>query len=154
MCIATYDFPESRYRRGARIHSQGITMNRLALLIACLATAGICRAEDPAFCKSMCASEQNACRADARLRAKEEPFTENDLPRRNPFARTAQEAVRTPDLRALDAAGDQSRRTQRLGSCDATYQRCTRGCAASALAPAPARELTPASARANTLGGK
>jgi hypothetical protein len=127
-------------------------MNRLAVLIACLAAtaSSLCfaaaPAEDPAFCRSMCSSEQNACRAEARVQPKEERFGANDFPERNPFARTAQQQVARPETRALDAAGDQNRKQQRLGSCDSTYQRCTQSCAARAAAPA----LTPA--RANRPG--
>ncbi|WP_036167872.1 hypothetical protein [Massilia sp. 9096] len=128
-------------------------MNRFAVLFACLAVTAfdVCRAappaDDPAFCTSMCASEQNACRAQARLQTKEELFTLNDTPHRNPFARTAQEEVARPEQRALDAVGDQNRKQQRLGSCDSTYQRCTQSCAARAAAP------TRTPAPANALGG-
>jgi len=130
-------------------------MNRFFVLIACLAvtTSHACLAaapaDDPAFCKSMCASEQNACRAEARAQLNDERIAQHDLPERNPFARTAQQQVARPEMRALDAVGDQSRKQQRIGSCDSTYQRCTQGCAARAAGPA----LTPTPARADTPGG-
>lgn len=127
-------------------------MNRFAVLLACLAVtaSSVCPAarpaDDPAFCKSMCASEQNACRAQARVQLNDGRLAQNDLPERNPFARTAQEQLARPDMRALDATGDQNRKQQRMGSCDSGYQRCTQGCNARAVAPAPAR--------ANTLSGR
>lgn len=118
--------------------------NRLALLIACLGmtAAGTCLAEDAAFCKSMCASEQRQCRADARLQPKEERLMPPDTPDHNPLARTAQGEVPSQAARALEAAGADHRRADRLGSCDTSYQRCTRSCAV----PADAQRKTAAPA--------
>ena len=108
----------------------GESMNRVAVLIGLLGVmaSGACLAEDPAFCKSMCASEQRECRADAQLTPKEERFMPSDTPDRNPFARTAQGQVRSSDTRALDAAGDRHRRAARTDACATAYQRCTRSC--------------------------
>jgi hypothetical protein len=137
-------------------------MNRLpinfALALLAMAASSACLAatpaasaptrpaEDPAFCKSMCTSEQNVCRADARLQPKEERFAPVDMQDRNPFARGAQRQVARIDQRALDTAGDQKRTAQRLGSCDSAWQRCTQSCAA-----APSRAMP---APANALSGK
>jgi hypothetical protein len=105
-------------------------MNRLAVLIALLGltAAHACLAEEPAFCKSMCASEQRECKADARDKAENESFAPVTAPDKNPFARTAQGQVRTTDARALETAGYQSRRLAGAGACDTAYQRCTRSC--------------------------
>jgi hypothetical protein len=105
-------------------------MNRLALLIALLGmtAANACLAEDPAFCKSMCASEQRACHANAQLQPREERLMPSDTPDKNPFARTAQGEVQTSGMRALDASGNTNRRLARGSSCDSGYQACTRAC--------------------------
>lgn len=106
-------------------------MKRLALLMACLAAsaAQTCLAEDPAFCKSMCASEQRECRADAQLPPQEQRLAPSQLADRNPFARAAQNEVQGPGTRALGDAGDTNRRVARVNACDTRYQQCTRSCA-------------------------
>jgi hypothetical protein len=105
-------------------------MNRLALLIACLAAsaAGSCLAEDAAFCKSMCASEQSQCRAQAQLPPKEEGIMKVAAPDRNVMARTAAGGVRGYDAQAIDNAGASVRRLARGGVCDAHFQQCEREC--------------------------
>jgi hypothetical protein len=106
-------------------------MNRLAVLFAFLAAtaANTCLAEDPAFCKSMCASEQRSCHASAQLQPKEERLLNSDAPDRNPFAHTAQGEVRSPSNRALGASGDTNRRMARSSACETGYQACMRSCA-------------------------
>ena len=106
-------------------------MKRLALLIACLAAsaANTCLADDPAFCKSMCASEQRSCHANAQLQPTEDGLLPSDTPDRNPLARTPQGEVRSPGSRALGASGDTNRRMARASACDTGYQACTRSCA-------------------------
>lgn len=111
-------------------------MKRLALSII-LATVGSAAvvatsalAADPAFCSSMCASEQRECRADAQALPLEQRITGSGAEYRNPLARTAKAAVSGQATRALDAAGDNGRRMARLGACDTALQRCTRSCAA------------------------
>lgn len=108
-------------------------MKRLALLFACVTTfaSGAALAAEPEFCRSMCDSAQRECRAGAGLQAKaERSVTSNDLPDRNPLARTAQLEVPGSATRALGASGDDNRRMARIGECADTYQRCTRSCAA------------------------
>lgn len=106
-------------------------MKRLALLIACLAAsaANTCLAEDPAFCKSMCTSEQRQCRADAQLQPREERLMPSDTPDKNPLARTAQGEVQAAGTRALNTSGDTARRMARGSACESRYQACTRSCA-------------------------
>lgn len=106
-------------------------MNRLALLITCLGlgAARYCMAGEPAMCKSMCASEQQTCRAHARLTPQGERTDNLRNESRNPFARTASGEVPSSATRALDAAGASTRQASGLGACDAAYQRCTRACA-------------------------
>jgi hypothetical protein len=106
-------------------------MHRFALLIACLAAtaANTCLAEDPAFCKSMCASEQRSCHANAQLQPKEERLMPSDTPDKNPFARASQGEVQSPSSRALGASGDTNRRMARSSACETRYQACTRSCA-------------------------
>jgi hypothetical protein len=106
-------------------------MNRLTLLLACLAAsaANTCLAADPAFCKSMCASEQRQCHASAQLQPKEERLMPSDTPDKNPLARTAQGEVQGVGARALGASGDTNRRLARASACETRYQACTRSCA-------------------------
>ena len=106
-------------------------MNRLAVLIAFLAAsaANTCLAEDPAFCKSMCASEQRSCHANAQLQPKVERLMPSDTPDKNTFARTAQGEMQSSSSRALRASGDTNRRMARTSACETRYQACTRSCA-------------------------
>ncbi|MDY0976906.1 hypothetical protein SOM61_18230 [Massilia sp. CFBP9012] len=131
-------------------------MKRLALIVlaALAATVSVARpvlAADPAFCTSMCASEQRECRAGAQALPLEQRLTGSTAESRNPLARTAQSAVPGQATRALDAAGDNGRRMARLGACDTALQRCTRACAAqpdgvgrSPLQQPPASPVSPA----------
>jgi len=104
----------------------------LSIILATLAAsvAGPVLAADPAFCTSMCASEQRECRASAQAQPLEQRLTGSTPEYRNPLARTAQDAVPGQATRALDVAGDDGRRMARLGACDTALQRCTRACAA------------------------
>ena len=104
-------------------------MNRLAVFIACLAAtaANACLAEEPAFCKSMCASEQGQCRANAQLQPKEERLMP-PAPSKNQMARTAAGGLRGYDERALNEDGASFRRLARGSACEAGYQQCTRDC--------------------------
>ena len=107
-------------------------MKRLALsiVVAIMGAAGPALAADPAFCTSMCASEQRECRAGAQAQPLDERFAAATVEQRNPLARTVQGAVPGQATRALDAAGDNGRRMARLDACDSALQRCTRSCAA------------------------
>lgn len=107
-------------------------MGRLAFLMGLIGmtATSASMAADPAFCKSLCSTEQRTCRADAQLQPKEERFMPADTPDRNPYARTAQGEVAGQGAVALRANGDNNRRMDRTGACDATYARCTRACAA------------------------
>lgn len=102
----------------------------LSILAAVMGAAGPALAADPAFCASMCASEQRECRAGAQAPPLGDRFAAATVEQRNPLARTAQGAVPGQATRALDAAGDDGRRMARLEACDSALQRCTRGCAA------------------------
>ncbi|TXF97386.1 hypothetical protein [Massilia arenae] len=102
----------------------------LATLAAAASVATPALAADPAFCASMCASEQRECRAGAQALPLEQRLTGSTPEYRNPLARTAQGAVPGQATRAIDAAGDNGRRMARLGACDTALQRCTRSCAA------------------------
>jgi len=103
-------------------------MKRLAVAMILAGLSGACLADEPAFCKSMCASEKTQCLAAARTTEKHEALLADDATDKNPFARTAQVHARTGDNGALVRAGDQYRRETRAGSCDAALQRCTRAC--------------------------
>jgi len=102
----------------------------LSIVVAIMGAAGPALAADPAFCTSMCASEQRECRAGAQATPLGDRFAAATVEQRNPLARTVQGAVPGQATRALDAAGDNGRRMARLDACDSALQRCTRSCAA------------------------
>lgn len=85
-------------------------------------------ADEPAFCKSVCASERTTCRAEAQARLQKEGLLPTDTPEKNPFARTAQVQMRSDDAGALAHAGDQHRRMAGASACEDGYRRCTRAC--------------------------
>ena len=101
----------------------------LSIVFAIMGAAGPALAADPAFCTSMCASEQRECRAGAQAQPLGDRFAAATVEQRNPLARTVQGAVPGQATRALDAAGDNGRRMARLDACDSAFQRCTRSCA-------------------------
>jgi hypothetical protein len=105
-------------------------MKRLAALTILLGLSSASFADEPAFCKSVCASEKTTCRADAQASEKSEGLLPTNVPDKNPFARTAQIQVRSDDGGALEKAGNDHRRMSRIGACEKTYQQCTRGCSA------------------------
>lgn len=102
----------------------------LSIVVAIMGAAGPALAADPAFCASICTSEQRECRAGAQAQPLEERFAAATVEQRNPLARTVQGAVPGQATRALDAAGDNGRRMARLDACHSALQRCTRSCAA------------------------
>ena len=107
-------------------------MKRLAAMVAACILSGTATAAEPSLCKSMCDSEKRECRADAQLAAADDADPPLTMPERNPFARTAQGQVPAESARAISGAGAQTRRMRKSAACDASYQRCTRACAAPA----------------------
>jgi hypothetical protein len=103
-------------------------MKRLAVLMILAGLSGVCLAEEPAFCKSMCASENNQCRAAALAREEKEGRLPTDLPEKNPFARTAQVQMGSSDAGSLEKSGYEHRRMSRAAACEDAWQRCTRSC--------------------------
>ncbi|MFK3737181.1 hypothetical protein [Massilia sp. TN1-12] len=103
-------------------------MKRLAIVTILLGLSSASFAEEPALCTSMCASEKNACRADAQASEPSGSLVPTPVPEKNPFARTAQVQMRSDDGGALEKAGNDRRRMSRTGACEDTYQRCRRAC--------------------------
>ncbi|MDN4051778.1 hypothetical protein QPK32_01595 [Massilia sp. YIM B02763] len=103
-------------------------MHRLVVMMVLLGIGSASFAKEPAFCKSVCGSERNTCRANAQASEKSEGLLPTSVPEKNPFARTAQLQMRSDDGGALEKAGNDQRRMSRVGQCEQTYQRCTRGC--------------------------
>jgi hypothetical protein len=87
-------------------------------------------AEDAGFCKSMCTSERQECRALARkATSNDELVSDREVSQKNPFANTAGNLQgQSVDQRAADNAGFHRRQSERYGTCDDKYQRCTRAC--------------------------
>jgi hypothetical protein len=104
----------------------------LAMLLATLSTAvlpSVHAAEEPGFCKSMCGSERQECRATARKMTGNDGLIDDAGPGKNPFAHTASHSQgQSEDMRAADNAGYQRRQSERFGVCEDKYLRCTRAC--------------------------
>jgi hypothetical protein len=103
-------------------------MKRFAALMILLGVAGTSFADEPAFCKSMCASDKTQCLAGAKTRQEREGLLANDTPDKNPYARTAQVQMRSSDNGSLEQSGYQHRRMEGAAACDGAFQRCTRAC--------------------------
>jgi hypothetical protein len=106
----------------------------VSMLLVGLALSGAARAADAGICKSMCASEKRECRAKVQSAILTERVALEQMPEKNPLARTAQQRVAGEDIRALDAAGDHHRRMANNGACDDKYLRCTRTCSSMPVA--------------------
>lgn len=115
-----------------------------AMLLFAVSSAAL--AEEPGFCKSMCASEKRTCIVDAQARLKKEGYLLHDAPARNPLALTARLDMHSSDGGALQQSGETNRRMEQAGICDTAYQRCERGC----KLPAPAKGAAPAKAVSQT----
>jgi len=99
----------------------------LALAGLLLSSASL--AAEPSFCSSVCDSERRACRADVQQLAAEDGEGLLNMTERNQLARTAAK-LQSPSSATLagERSSTQSRRIQRIGACEDTYLRCTRGC--------------------------
>ena len=103
------------------------TLALAALLASCLPT--VQAAEDAGFCKSMCSSERQECRATARKATKNDDLLERGPEDKNPFANTANHLQgQSEQERATGGASFHKRQSERYGACDDKYQRCTRAC--------------------------
>jgi hypothetical protein len=86
-------------------------------------------AEDAGFCKSMCGSERQECKATARKMTGNDDLLERSTADRNPFANTASHTQgQSEQERAAGNASFQRRQSERYGACEDKYQRCTRSC--------------------------
>lgn len=100
----------------------------LAVLFA-VALPSASAAEDAGFCKSMCGSERQECRATARKATGNDDLLERAPADKNPFANTASHAQgQSEQERAAGSASFQKRQSERYGTCEDKYQRCTRAC--------------------------
>jgi hypothetical protein len=115
----------------------------LCLAILLCAVARIAVADDPGMCKSLCASEQQACRKDAaKLTGLDKmPLIGND--EKNPLARDASRgAVASVPARIAEADDFQKRKAERTGHCTTAFQGCTRTCGATAPSTAGSEVFT------------
>lgn len=100
----------------------------LAALFAALAPAAQA-AEDAGFCKSMCGSERQQCRAAARKATNNDELLERGPEDKNPFANTAGHVQgQSEQERAAGSASFHKRQSERYGVCEDKYQGCTRAC--------------------------
>ena len=110
----------------------------LATVLAALfgaAIPSVHAAEDVGFCKSMCGSERQECKATARKMTGNDDLLERSTTEKNPFANTASHTQgQSEQMRVAGNASFQRRQSERYGACDDSYQRCTRSCSAPAKA--------------------
>ncbi|CAH0291060.1 hypothetical protein SRABI118_04075 [Massilia sp. Bi118] len=103
-----------------------------AFVLAALCAAALpsaWAAEDAGFCKSMCGSERQECRATARKATGNDDLLERGTVEKNPFANTASHAQgQSEQMRAADQASFHKRQSERYGVCEDKYLRCTRTC--------------------------
>lgn len=102
-------------------------MKRFVVLAALLGiiAAPVVRAEEPSVCKSMCSSEKQYCAKRAGTLTELDDVSGED---KNPLSRTANQ-MRPETARAAERTDFMKRKRERLDACDASYMRCTRGCA-------------------------
>jgi len=86
-------------------------------------------ADDAGFCKSMCGSERQECRATARKATGNDDLLERGPEDKNPFANTAGHIQgQSEQERAAASASFHKRQSERYGVCEDKYQRCSRAC--------------------------
>jgi hypothetical protein len=106
-----------------------------ALLAAAIPSAWA--AGDAGFCKSMCGSERQECKATARKATGNDELIGESVSRKNPFADTASHArSQSVQEQAADSASFHRRQSERIGACEDKYLRCTRTCG---VPPKPVR---------------
>jgi hypothetical protein len=103
-----------------------------AIILAALFAAALPAAQaadEPGFCKSMCGSERQECKATARKMTANDDLLERSTTEKNPFANTASHTQgQSEQARVADNASFQRRQSERSGACEDTYLRCTRAC--------------------------
>jgi hypothetical protein len=86
-------------------------------------------ADEPGFCKSMCGSERQECKATARKMTSNDDLLERSTAEKNPFANTASHTQgQSEQARVAGNASFHRRQSERIGVCEDTYLRCTRSC--------------------------
>ena len=106
-------------------------MIRAVLLATLLAAAipALQAADEPGFCKSMCGSERQECKATARKMTANDDLIDRPAEDKNPFANTASHAQgQSEQARIADNASYHRRQSERFGACEDKYLRCTRAC--------------------------
>ncbi len=101
-------------------------MKRFTLLLALLAVflSPLARAQEPAMCTSMCASDKQQCAKRAGTLTELDDFKGEE---KNPLADTANR-MRSDNARSAERSDFVKRKRERLDLCDASYLRCTRAC--------------------------
>jgi hypothetical protein len=106
-------------------------MIRTALLATLFAAAvpAVQAADEPGFCKSMCGTERQECKATARKMTGNDDLLERSQAEKNPFANTASHTQgQSEQARVADNDSYHRRQSERFGACEDTYLRCTRAC--------------------------
>jgi len=115
----------------------------LCLALMLWSTLGVARADEPGVCKSMCSSEQRACRKDAVKLTDLDKLPAMTPDEKNPLARAASQGQMTSaQERAAEQDDYYRRRSERTGHCDTAFQQCVRDCAAQAASPGTSEVLT------------
>ena len=117
-------------------------MFRTVCLAALLAAAipSVRAADDAGFCKSMCGSERQECKATARKATSNDELIGESVSQKNPFANTASHSQgQSVQEQLADSDSFHRRQSERIGACEDKYLRCTRACSAPPKAAKPAR---------------
>jgi hypothetical protein len=105
-------------------------MNRLSLLIACLAAAAAdtCLAADPAECLATCTSEQRQCQGGAKPQ-KDRLMAAAPAPDWDRHAQGAQVGhLSGRNVLGTDNSVAAFKRLARDGACEASFTQCSRDC--------------------------
>lgn len=98
--------------------------------------AGVCLANEPDVCSSLCAAEKRDCRAEAHKAAIDDTDPPFLMGESNRVARDFSEVrLHSQEVRARDIGDFRNRRMERVQACDEKYLRCANACASQRPAP-------------------
>jgi hypothetical protein len=104
--------------------------------------AGVCLANEPDICSSLCAAEKRDCRAEAQKATIDDTDPPFLMGESNRVARDFSEVrLHAQEARVRDVQNFRDRRMERVQTCDATYLKCSNACASQRAAPGPSSIL-------------
>lgn len=98
--------------------------------------AGVCLANEPDICTSICATEKRECRAQAQRTTVEDTDPAIWMGEPNRVARDFGEVrLHAQEARVTDARNFHNRRMERIHACDEKHMQCSNACASQRPAP-------------------